>query len=55
MRAKLLCLSAALLLSGCGSTEPLASCHGPVFALNTGRWIPGPADVQPQPPIGRDK
>lgn len=32
-------------LSACSSGEELASCKGPVFQLNTGRWEPAPTDL----------
>ncbi len=25
--------------------EKLATCHGPIFALNTGHWQPQPVDL----------
>jgi type IV secretion system protein VirB7 len=34
-----------LALTACSSGEELASCKGPVFQLNTGRWSPAPAEV----------
>lgn len=42
----LMILVALIGLSACSSTEKLASCKGPVFALNTGHWVPSPADMQ---------
>ena len=34
-----------LALAACSNGEELASCKGPVFQLNTGRWSPAPAEV----------
>lgn len=35
-----------LLLSACAADpEKLATCKGPIFALNTGHWQPQPADL----------
>ena len=32
-------------LAACSNGEELASCKGPVFQLNTGRWSPAPAEL----------
>jgi type IV secretion system protein VirB7 len=32
-------------LSACSNGEELASCKGPVFQLNPGRWEPAPTDL----------
>ncbi|WP_408840350.1 type IV secretion system lipoprotein VirB7 [Acidocella sp.] len=38
-----------LSLAACGSKEPLSTCKGSIFALNTGHWRSTPADlVKPQ-------
>jgi hypothetical protein len=37
----------AIILSACTSSEDLAQPKGPVFQLNTGRWISNAADLQP--------
>ena len=50
---RLLVLITLLGLSACGEGEPLPTCTGPIFALNTGRWQPIPADLQMPKPIGR--
>lgn len=48
-----LVLVALIGLSACDNSETLATCKGPIFALNTGRWQPTPADLQTPKPIGR--
>ena len=48
-------LIALIGLSACDNTEELATCQGPIFALNTGRWQPAPADLQTPKPIGRNE
>lgn len=47
---KTLAILATLIgLTAC-STGELATCKGPAFALNTGRWQASPADLQiPKP------
>ena len=50
---KVLLLIALWGLSACSDGEELATCHGPIFALNTGRWQPQPADLRTPPPIGK--
>jgi type IV secretion system protein VirB7 len=43
-------LFALAALGACSHGEELATCKGPAFALNTGHWVPGPADLQmPKP------
>ena len=42
----LVILAALVGLAACSHTEVLATPTGPVFALNTGHWQPGPADLQ---------
>ncbi len=42
----LVILVALVSLGACSNTEKLASCKGPAFALNTGHWVPSPADLQ---------
>lgn len=37
----------AVVLSGCANSEDLAQPKGPVFQLNTNRWIPNASDLQP--------
>ncbi|MBO9102329.1 MULTISPECIES: type IV secretion system lipoprotein VirB7 [Rhizobium] len=44
MKYCLLCL--ALALTGCQTNDKLASCKGPIFPLNVGRWQPLPSDLQ---------
>ncbi|CUX71569.1 MULTISPECIES: type IV secretion system lipoprotein VirB7 [Agrobacterium] len=44
MKYCLLCLVVAL--SGCQTNDTLASCKGPIFPLNVGRWQPTPSDLQ---------
>lgn len=39
------------LLAGCASSEPLARAHGPIFALNPGRWHPTPAQLSALPQV----
>lgn len=48
-----LALIALIGLSACDNSEKLATCQGPIFALNTGRWQPAPADLEMPKPIGR--
>ncbi|MGI4794031.1 MAG: type IV secretion system lipoprotein VirB7 [Janthinobacterium lividum] len=47
-----LVLIALIGLSACSDTEVLATCKGPVFALNTGRWQATPDDLKMPTPIG---
>ncbi|MBP2238885.1 type IV secretion system protein VirB7 [Sinorhizobium kostiense] len=35
-----------LTLAACQTTDKLATCKGPVFPLNVGRWQPTPSDLQ---------
>jgi type IV secretion system protein VirB7 len=43
-------LVALIALCACANKEELATCKGPAFALNAGRWVPSPADLQlPKP------
>ncbi|GAJ95570.1 MULTISPECIES: type IV secretion system lipoprotein VirB7 [Rhizobium] len=44
MKYCLLCM--VLALSGCQTNDKLASCKGPIFPLNVGRWQPTPSDLQ---------
>ncbi|MBO9136610.1 type IV secretion system lipoprotein VirB7 (plasmid) [Rhizobium sp. B230/85] len=37
----------SLCLASCQTNDKLASCSGPIFPLNTGRWQPSPADLKP--------
>ena len=39
-------------LSACDHSEDLATCKGPVFALNAGRWQPQPVDLKTPARIG---
>lgn len=52
-RRLLVLVSAAGLLAGCASGGSLAKAHGPVFALNNGRWQPTEADyrIGPHPKL----
>jgi hypothetical protein len=49
--ARFLTLSALLLLGSC-SGHVLASCHGPIFPLNAGRWQPSGNDLAVQAETG---
>lgn len=52
---KILLLLALAALSACSNgDETLATCTGPVFALNAGRWQPRPADLV-APHIGKSE
>ncbi|CCM79759.1 MULTISPECIES: type IV secretion system lipoprotein VirB7 [Rhizobium] len=46
MKYCLLCL--ALALAACQTNAKLASCKGPIFPLNEGRWQPAPSDLTTQ-------
>ena len=35
-----------LALAACSSSDELATCKGPVFALNAGHWVPATADLK---------
>ena len=50
---KTLAFIALLVLSACNTVEPPPSCHGPIFALNSARWVPSAADLQTPKPIGK--
>ncbi len=41
-------------LTACSNSEVLATCKGPVFALNAGHWQPSAADLKLQN-IGQNK
>ncbi|ABC92917.1 MULTISPECIES: type IV secretion system lipoprotein VirB7 [Rhizobium] len=45
MKYCLLCL--AIVLTGCQTNDKPASCKGPIFPLNVGRWQPAPSDLHP--------
>jgi len=49
---KTMILIAVLSLSACDHSEELATCKGPLFALNTGHWVASPADLARPTPIG---
>lgn len=40
-----LALTLALAAAGCAEQHRLASCRGPVMALNAAAWQPTPADL----------
>ncbi|MGC9271257.1 type IV secretion system lipoprotein VirB7 [Acidiphilium sp.] len=46
-----LVVTLAGLLAGCASSDPLAHAHGPVFALNAGRWQPAPSQLRVPPRV----
>jgi type IV secretion system protein VirB7 len=50
----LVTLIALAALSACTNSEVLATCKGPIFALNTGHWQPTKADLQP-PAAGKTR
>ena len=48
---KFIVVLALLSLAACGHDEPLPSCSGPIFQLNTGRWTATAADLRTPPAI----
>lgn len=44
-------MCAAGLLAGCATSDPLATAHGPMFALNPGHWSPSAAQLARPPQV----
>jgi hypothetical protein len=42
---RILALAAVLAAAGCASQHELATCHGPLVALNAAHWQPSAAEM----------